>query len=244
MTTVKKKPNPVHKKPVTIKAKPPSSQPTDTEYIQLFKDCEIPNKSKLSEVNHVIEHNINPNKTKYQRISALANYSGVHFDKPNPKLLPFSPLDINGGKIPWYFIACIHYLECSFSMKLHLHNGDPLTNYTVRVPANRPDKKIVNHDPPFTFEESAVDAMIKMGYNKVNSWSLPLILRYLEKYNGFGYNAKNVKSPYLWGYSNLYTSGKYVADHKFDATAVSKQMGAAVILKQMEKKGLIIIPRL
>jgi len=52
-----------------------------------------------------------------------------------------------------------------------------------------------------------------------------------EKWNGFGYRLYHPKvlSPYLWGFSNHYTSGKYTADGKFDESAVSTQCGAAVL---------------
>lgn len=148
---------------------------------------------------------------------------------------------VTTGRIPWYFIACVHYRECSFSFKEHLHNGDPLTAYTTHVPANRPQ---VGHPPPFTFEESAVDALKLMGFDKIGGWTLPLMLRKLEAYNGFGYSGlHHIPSPYLWGYSNHYTKGLYVKDGKYDADAVSKQMGTAVILKRMEQRSLISIPR-
>jgi lysozyme family protein len=145
-----------------------------------------------------------------------------------------------GSSVPWYFIACVHYMECNFSFKHHLHNGDPLTGYTVHVPANRPK---VGHAPPFTFEESAVDAIKLMKYDQVTNWSLSFILLKLEGYNGFGYNRKGIHTPYLWSYSNHYTKGKYVKDGVYDADAVSSQLGAAVILKRMEQRALISIPR-
>lgn len=147
---------------------------------------------------------------------------------------------VSGSGVPWYFIACVHYLECSFSFKKHLHNGDPLTGYTVHVPAHRPK---VGHAPPFTFEESAVDAIKLMKYDQVTNWSLPFILLKLEGYNGFGYNRKGIRTPYLWSFSNHYTKGKYVKDGVYDADAVSSQLGAAVILKRMEQRALINIPR-
>lgn len=145
-----------------------------------------------------------------------------------------------GISVPWYFIACVHYLECGFSFKKHLHNGDPLTSYTVHVPAHRPQ---VGHGPPFTFEESAVDAIKLMKYDQVTNWSLPFILQKLEGYNGFGYNKKGIHTPYLWSDSNHYSKGKYVKDGVFDANAVSTQIGAGVILKRMEERALIYIPR-
>jgi lysozyme family protein len=40
-----------------------------------------------------------------------------------------------------------------------------------------------------------------------------------------------VPTPYLWSFSSLYEKGKFVADGVFDPAAVSKQCGAAVMLK-------------
>ncbi|MBV8252584.1 MAG: hypothetical protein JO154_08250 [Chitinophaga sp.] len=169
--------------------------------------------------------------------SSKSNPFGLGFVNQFPGDVSF----ISNGRIPWYFIACVHYLECGFSFSKHLHNGDPLTGYTVQVPANRPQ---VGHKPPFTFEESAVDALKLMGFDKVSSWKLPFILRKLEAYNGFGYfKFHSMNSPYLWSYSNQYTKGKYVKDGKFDSEAVSAQCGSAVILKRMEERSLIYIPR-
>lgn len=163
------------------------------------------------------------------------------FQIKNPFDTLFTGFQSGSAQIPWYFIACTHYLECSFDFKKHLHNGDPLTGYTVRVPANRPK---VGHPSPFTFEESAVDALKLMKFDQINNWNLPTVLRKLEAYNGFGYyKFHSINSPYLWSFSNQYTKGKYVSDGKFDAEAVSKQMGAAVILKRMEERALIYIPR-
>ncbi|WP_307524210.1 hypothetical protein [Pedobacter sp. W3I1] len=163
------------------------------------------------------------------------------FQIKNPFDTLFTNFQTGSSQIPWYFIACAHYLECSFDFKKHLHNGDPLTGYTVRVPANRPK---VGHPPPFTFEESAIDALKLMKFDQINNWNLPTVLRKLEAYNGFGYyKYHSINSPYLWSFSNQYTKGKYVSDGKFDAEAVSKQMGAAVILKRMEERTLIYIPR-
>ena len=166
---------------------------------------------------------------------------------PNARRNPFNlGMDLRtvyagAARIPWFFIACAHYHECNFNFKLHLHNGDPLTGYTVREPARRPQ---VGHPPPFTWEESAVDAMRYMKFDTRTNWNMARILRDLESYNGFGYYFyKKMNTPYLWSYSNHYTKGKYVADRKFDAVAVSAQAGAAVILKRMEQRGLIYIPR-
>ena len=132
--------------------------------------------------------------------------------------------------VPWYFIACIHQLEAGGSFMKHLHNGDWLIKRTVHVPVGRP----ADSNPPYTWECSAYDALVNCkGLNKVTDWSIPHMLFLLEGYNGYGYRVYHptVKSPYLWGKTNHYTKGKYIADNHFDPNAVSQQIGAAVILK-------------
>jgi lysozyme family protein len=131
------------------------------------------------------------------------------------------------GGMPWAFIGVIHGMECGFDFAGHLHNGDPLTVRTVHVPAGRPSTGA----PPFTWHESALDALTGRGFRTVTDWSVPHMLFLLEKYNGFGYRARRVPTPYLWSFSNLYKSGKFVADGRFSAKAVSRQCGAALMLK-------------
>ena len=136
--------------------------------------------------------------------------------------------------IPWAFVGIIHGMECGFAFTTHLHNGDPLTKRTVNVPKNRP----TTGEPPFTWRDSARDALMLKGYHQESQWSVPRMLYLFEKYNGFGYRSLGVPTPYLWSFSNLYVSGKFVADHEFDANAVSKQCGAAVMLKTLTQRGL------
>jgi len=175
------------------------------EYTGLFAEMEI-NKSVSVEVKAIAER-MRTNQHRYQEVS-----------------------DAMGGLMPWYFIACIHNMECSLNFNKHLHNGDLLFQRTVLVPAGRPIAPPKN-PTGYTFLESAVDALTMKGYDKKESWTLEEMLYRLEKYNGWGYHYKGVNSPYLWAGSNLYTKGKYVADGVFDENAVSKQLGAALFIK-------------
>lgn len=132
--------------------------------------------------------------------------------------------------VPWYFVGLLHLMECNLSFRHHLHNGDPLIKRTTHVPAGRP----VAGKPPFTFVDSALDALVYQGLHTATDWSIPKILNRLEAYNGFGYRKYyNMNSPYLWAGSNLYTKGKYTADGHFDPNAVSTQIGTALILREL-----------
>lgn len=141
--------------------------------------------------------------------------------------------------IPWYFIAAIHNMESSQNFSKHLHNGDPLTARTKHVPAGRPKKG----KPPFTWEESAIDALKLRKLHKVKEWSLPRLLYKLEGYNGWGYRLyhTHVLSPYLWSFSNHYKGGKYIADGTWSDTATSRQCGAAVLIKRLEERNEITL---
>jgi hypothetical protein len=128
-------------------------------------------------------------------------------------------------------------LESSLNFTRHLHNGDPLANRTVRVPGGRPR----TGTPPFTWEESAIDAISMKKLGARTDWSLAGTLFQLEAYNGWGYRRfhPHVLSPYLWSFSNHYISGKYVADGRWSESAVSQQCGAAVLLRRMAELGQI-----
>lgn len=136
--------------------------------------------------------------------------------------------------VPWWFVAVIHELEASGNFHAHLHNGDPLTHKTVHVPKNRPPG-----NPPFTFEESARDALTLDGFAHAHDWSISHALYRLERFNGFGYRQRgiNIPSPYLWSFSQHYTRGKFSSDGHFDASLVSQQCGAGVLLRVMVNEG-------
>ena len=140
----------------------------------------------------------------------------------------------SASSVPWFMIGAIHSLEGSLHFGTHLHNGDSLKRKTVNEPAGRPPG-----EPPFTFEESAIDALKFDRMSVGLDGSLAAILFKLESFNGFGSRRRQINSPYLWSFSNHYTSGKFVADGVFSPTAVSKQCGAAVILRRLAELGTI-----
>lgn len=188
------------------------TQALKEEYQRLFNNCQI-NLDKLNAVETIV-NKIVQNRNRYEQVG-------------------------NQLSIPWYFIAVIHNMESSLNFNCHLHNGDPLTNRTTHVPAGRP----INGNPPFTWEESAIDSLTFQRINIWNDWTVSGILYKIEAYNGWGYRANHpeVLSPYLWSGSNHYTRGKYVADGRWSDTAVSNQIGAAVILRRLVEKNLITI---
>ena len=103
------------------------------------------------------------------------------------------------GNCPWWWVAAVHELEVGASFTKHLHDGDPLVRRTIHVPAGRP----ILGTPPFTWEESAADALKMHHLQAVPAWTLPRCLYEWERYNGFGYVAKKINSPYVWSFTTL-----------------------------------------
>lgn len=138
--------------------------------------------------------------------------------------------------IPAILIACLHFRESGLNFNRHLHNGDPLTARTVHVPSGRP----IAGNPPFSWTDSAVDALSAVW--KPQSWSLGAALEFCERYNGLGYQKLPVPiySPYVWSYTNVYDSGLFVADGTFDQTKISQQAGCAALFKALNARGLAL----
>jgi lysozyme family protein len=177
------------------------------EFQQLFNTCLIKNFPAVDAcVNKIVG-----SKSRYQAVSARVG-------------------------APWYFIGILHNMECSGRFDQHLHNGDPLTARTIRVPAGFPK----TGKPPFTWEASAEDALRLKKLETWTDWSIPAMLFKMEQFNGFGYRVKGINSPYLWSFSNHYTKGKFTRDGFFDPNAISKQIGAAVLLRRMSERQIAV----
>lgn len=132
--------------------------------------------------------------------------------------------------VPWYFVALCHYRESNFDFDAYLGNGESLNRVTSLVPKGR--------GPFASFVDGAVDALRIQNFVGTQDWCTARTLYRLECFNGLGYHAKGVNSPYLYGGSSLYgpteaKAGKFVADHVFDPTHVDSQLGTAVILHAM-----------
>ncbi len=183
------------------------------EYEALFNGCQ-PRPEHAAEVDRVCD-GILADRARYEAVQATTG-------------------------VPWYVVAVIHNMESDRSFRCHLHNGDPLTARTAHVPEGRP----TNGSPPFTWEASAGDALACRGLNAGSGWGLSDTLYHVEGYNGFGYRLYHpeVRTPYLWSFSDWYDSGKYVADGTWSATARSTQCGAAVLLRRLAERAVMEFP--
>jgi lysozyme family protein len=131
--------------------------------------------------------------------------------------------------VPWFFIAVAHQRESSQDWSRSLAQGDPWNRKSSHVPAGR--------GPFKSFEDAAVDALVNCApYAARNKdWSIGGLLTMLEQYNGLGYFNRGLPSPYIWSGTDQYVKGKYVADGKFDANTVDKQLGCAGLILAMQQ---------
>lgn len=144
-----------------------------------------------------------------------------------------------GLNIPFWLIGLIHCMESDFDWNTHLFNGDPLSARTVHYPAGQP----IAGDPPFSWIESAIAALKfdEFDSGRFHFRSTPECLNALEHFNGWGYQIKGVKSPYLWSGTDLYKSGKFVEVSTptggyaavYDPKRVSAQVGCVPIMKAL-----------
>lgn len=162
------------------------------------------------------------------RSTRLADANGVARKAINGKAT-YQQIERLTG-VPWYFAALCHYRESNFDFDTYLGNGQSLHRVTTIVPKGR--------GPFATFVDGAVDAFRIENFIGAQDWGIARMLFRLEAFNGFGYHAKGVNSPYLYGGSTLYgppesRAGKFVQDHVFDSNHVDSQLGTAVILRAM-----------
>jgi lysozyme family protein len=138
--------------------------------------------------------------------------------------------------VPAIVVFALHGRESGWDFRCHLHEGSPLTHRTKYVPKNRP----AAGNPPFTWEQSAEDALYILKSEQDVRWTdLAETLWAVERYNGTGYRRfhPEVPTPYLWAGTTRYTRGKYVEDGRFDRMATDKQLGCAAIFKVYLEQG-------
>ena len=137
--------------------------------------------------------------------------------------------------LPAELIAALHYRESSFNFNTYLHQGDPLGRPAVHVPRNIP-----------VFDEWGPAAVHALGLKRnvqkdvgltKESNDLAAMGTYAEYYNGLGYDQRGISSPYVYGGTNQYDTGHYVADGRFDRNAKDRRLGVMPIVRIL--KGVV-----
>ena len=182
---------------------------TSSDYLTMFESCALTtNPTKLIELSYICKIAMT-NEAIYTEVESATG-------------------------IPWPVIAAIHYRESDQSFKYHLHNGDPLTARTTHVPKDRPHQG----EPPFTWQESAIDALTDFWHPF--QWNVAGMLEFCERYNGLGYQKHCVNSPYVWACTDQYSSGLFITDGQLDMLRKDPRPGAAAIFKTMLSSGVAL----
>jgi lysozyme family protein len=143
------------------------------------------------------------------------------------------------ARCPAPFVMLCHNRESGGDFTRSLAQGDPLTRRSVHVPAGRIPAPA---EPPFTFEDAAVDALTECDHvDRWTDWTIGGFLTKCEMYNGGGYALRTppIPSPYVFGATSIQRPGKFVADHHFedhnpDGTPLyDEQLGCAAILARL-----------
>ena len=139
--------------------------------------------------------------------------------------------------VPSSTIAVLHNMECG-QAETNLCNGDSLRQRTWEVPEGRPPPPA---RPPFKWEFAACDALAYDHMGAVDWDHLGSALNAIEGYNGWG-NAlyhPGTPSSYIVGGTNLQRPGRFIRDHVWSSTAMSGQIGAIPIWKELQARGLL-----
>lgn len=134
--------------------------------------------------------------------------------------------------IPWYMVAVIDMREENFNHNGYLGNGDSLWRPTVHVPRGR--------GPFKTWYEGAIDALVKVdhvtpAFGQGNHWDIVTVLIACEKFNGGGYAARGLPSPYVWAGTSVQVHGKFTSDGHFNPSAWDTQPGCAGVLLALKQ---------
>lgn len=128
--------------------------------------------------------------------------------------------------VPISWAAASFEREASSNFNLNPAQGWPLNSRSRWIPHNGPF-------PNWTAAQIAayaIDGLTKVGKE---NWSWAAACYYAEAFNGFGYRARGVHSPYLWAGSNIYIRGKFIADGEYSASAIDEQLGVIPMMARM-----------
>jgi uncharacterized protein (TIGR02594 family) len=131
--------------------------------------------------------------------------------------------------VPWWFTGILNGMESDFDMSTWLANGDPLSAPTVQVPKGLKCNG--------SWLDGAIVSLKHEGYIGNKDWSILHCLYLFESWNGWGYANHGVPSSYVWSSTSEQKPGRFIADHVWSDTAISKRVGCAAMLKILIELG-------
>lgn len=139
----------------------------------------------------------------------------------------YAPVQKANG-VPAIETGVLNMRESDEDFRTGLGQGDPINQVSTHVPRG--------YGPFPTWYEAAI---FYEHYDHLDDNTAPWDYAYAcwksEIWNGFGYRAHGVNSPYLWAGSNHQEPGKYVADGVWSSSARDTQLGVMpVMMKAIE----------
>ena len=139
--------------------------------------------------------------------------------------------------VPQPVAAASFEREAGSNFNLSPAQGDPWSRPSVHVPAHR--------GPFANWTLAQIDAYKIDGLEEVGAanWSWERACYEEELFNGFGYRARGLHSPYLWGGTNVQQPGKFTSDNHFDPSAMDTQLGVVpMMLRLVQMRPVLALP--
>lgn len=137
--------------------------------------------------------------------------------------------------VPAAALMALAMREMSGNTRCYLGNGQRLTMRTTIVPKGR--GPFPNTDDGFIagcLDALAIDRLDQV-YKMAGAWSVARFCYESEEWNGWGYRARGIPSPYVFGGTTVQKAGKYVADHVYSATTMDPQLGTLALVQELVK---------
>lgn len=159
--------------------------------------------------------------TRQQEVDAVATKLIEHVREGR-----YTAVSLKTG-VPIVWMAASFEREASSNFNDSPAQGDPWREVSVHVPRGR--------GPFESWAAAAIDAYHIDSLDQVGAanWTAARACFEGELFNGFGYRAHGIHSPYLWAGSNNYAKGKYVADGAWDPNHVDTQLGIVPVMMKM-----------
>ena len=139
--------------------------------------------------------------------------------------------------VPIIVAAASFEREASSNFRLSPAQGDPWDRPSVHVPTHR------GPFPNWTAaQEDAyhIDGLDKIG---AENWSWERACYEEEIFNGLGYRAHGIPSPYLFGGTSVQRPGKYTSDGHYDSNVMDTQLGVIpMMLRMVEIRPALALP--
>lgn len=142
----------------------------------------------------------------------------------------------NVTEVPAAALMALAEREMQGNLHCYFGNGQRLTMRTTIVPIGRGPFP----DTPDGFVKGCLDAIHLDGLDQVvrkyGRWTLPLFCYESESWNGWGYRARGIPSPYVFGATTVQRPGKFPRDHVFDPNMIDPQLGTLAIVEELIKQ--------